>query len=112
MLPLGRAYPTPVPVLPTGPLTHPRLTVAASGTAGQVVLSWTLAPGANGYYVYLADVTRGDTTFTKLTWPLSPSQSPWTAGLLISGDNYAFKLQACKGADCGAFSNVATVTAP
>jgi hypothetical protein len=109
---LGRAYPTPFPVLPTGPLTHPGLTVQPSGTAGQVVLSWTLSPGANGYYVYLADVTRGDTTFTKLPWPLSPTQSPWTAGLLTSGDSYTFKLQACKGADCGAFSNVATVTAP
>jgi hypothetical protein len=109
---LGRAYPRPLPVLPTGPLTQPRLTVTPSSTAGQVVLSWTLAPGANGYFVYLADVTRGDPAFTKLPWPLSPSQSPLTAGLLISGDNYAFKLQACKGADCGAFSNVATVTAP
>ena len=39
-------------------------------------------------------------------------QSPWTAGLLTSGDTYAFKLQACKGADCGAFSNVASVVAP
>jgi hypothetical protein len=109
---LGRAYPTPLPVLPTGPLTQPQLTVKPASAAGQAVLSWTLAPGANGYYVYLADVTRGDPAFTKLPWPLSPSQSPWTAGLLISGDNYAFKLQACKGADCGAFSNVATVTAP
>jgi lysophospholipase L1-like esterase len=109
---LGRAYPRPFPVLPTGPLTHPQLTVKPSSTPGQAVLSWTPAPGANGYYVYLADVTRGDTAFTKLPWPLSPAQSPWTAGLLISGDSYAFKLQACKGADCGAFSNVATVTVP
>jgi hypothetical protein len=109
---LGRAYPTPFPVLPTGPLTQPQLTATPSSTAGQAVLSWTLSPGANGYYVYLADATRGDTAFTKLPWPLSPTQNPWTAGLLISGDSYAFKLQACKGADCGAFSNVATVTAP
>jgi hypothetical protein len=109
---LGRAYARPFPVLPTGPLTHPQLTATPSSTAGQVVLSWTLAPGANGYYVYVANVTRGDTTFTKLLWPLSPTQNPWTVGLLISGNNYAFKLQACKGADCGAFSNVATVTAP
>ena len=107
---LGRAYPTPFPVLPTGPLTRPQLTVTSS-TAGQAVLSWKLAPGANGYNVYLRDVTRGD-PFTKLPLPLSPAQNPWTAGLLISRDNYAFKLQACKGADCGAFSNVATVSVP
>jgi hypothetical protein len=109
---LGRAYPTPFPVLPTGPLTHPKLTVKPSSTARQAVLSWTLAPGAGGYYVYLEDVTRGDTTFTRLPYPLSPGQNPWTAGLLTTGDAYAFKLQACKGADCGAFSNVATVVAP
>ena len=109
---LGSAYPQPFPVLPTGPLTQPQLTVQPSSTAGQAVLSWTLAPGAGGYYVYLKNVTLGDTTFTRLPWPLSPAQNPWTAGLLISGDTYDFQLQACKGADCGAFSNVASVTAP
>jgi hypothetical protein len=109
---LGSAYPRPFPVLPTGPLTPPRLTVTPSATARQAVLSWTLSPGAEGYYVYLEDVTRGDTTFTRLPWPLSPEQNPWTVRLLNSGDTYAFELQACKGVDCGAFSNMASVTAP
>jgi lysophospholipase L1-like esterase len=109
---LGRAYPTPFPVLPTGPLTAPKLTVTPSSTPGQAVLSWTLAPGANGYYVYLRDVTANQTAFTKLPLALSPTQSPWTASLLTTGDTYAFKLQACKGSDCGAFSNVANVTVP
>jgi hypothetical protein len=109
---LGRAYPTPFPVLPAGPLTAPRLTVRPSATAGQAVLSWTLSPGAEGYYVYLKDVTAGDTTFTRLPWPLAPTENPWTAGLLTTGDTYDVKLQACKGADCGAYSNVASVIAP
>jgi hypothetical protein len=109
---LGAAYPTPYPVLPTGPLTQPQLTVSPAGTAGQVVLSWTPSPGANGYYVYLRNVTSQEATFTKLPYPLFPGQDPWTAGLLTSGDTYEFQLQACKGADCGAFSNVATGTAP
>jgi GDSL-like Lipase/Acylhydrolase family len=109
---LGRTYPRPYPVLPTGPLTHPRLTVTPSSTPGQALLSWTLSPGAESYDVYMKDVTRGDTSFRRLRWPLSPAQTPWTAGLLTTGDTYAFKLQACKGADCGAFSNVAEVTAP
>ena len=60
----------------------------------------------------MKDVTRGDPSFTRLHWPLLPTQTPWTAGLLTTGDTYAFKLQACKGADCGAFSNVANVTVP
>ena len=32
------------------------------------------------YYAYMKDVTRGDTSFTRLHWPLSPAQTPWTAG--------------------------------
>jgi len=109
---LGSAYPTPFPVLPTGPLTQPRLTVTPSGSAGQAKLSWTLVPGAESYHVYVKDVTRRQTKFKQLPWPLSPAQSPWTAGLLTAGDTYAFQIQACKGADCGAFSNVASITVP
>lgn len=109
---LGHAYPTPYPILPTGPLVHPKLTVRPSHTARQAVLSWTLAPGAGSYFIYIKDVTHGDTTFTRLPFPLSAAKDPWTAGLLTSGDTYSFKVQACKGVDCGAFSNLASVTAP
>lgn len=107
---LGSAYPTPFPVLPTGPLTRPRLTVSPSVTGGQAKLSWKLVPGADGYRVYLRDLTKGETAFKKLPWPLSPGQDPWTAALLTPGDTYSFRIQACKGTDCGAFSNVATAT--
>lgn len=109
---LGRTYPKPYPVLPTGPLTHPKLTARPSHTARQAVLSWTLAPGAGSYFIYIEDVTQGATTFTRLPYPLPASKDPWTAGLLTSGDTYTFKVQACKGVDCGAFSNLASVTAP
>ncbi len=109
---VGRAYPRPFPVLPTGPLTRPRLRVTPSRTAGQAKLSWTLVPGATGYLVFMKDMTRRQARFMRLPFPLSPSQDPWFAGLLIPGDTYAFKLQACKGVDCHAFSNVASVTAP
>jgi hypothetical protein len=109
---LGSRYPRPFPVVPIGPLTSPKLTLRLPGKAGQAVLSWTLAPGATGYYVYLEDVTRGATTFTQLPWPLSTAQDPWLARLLITGDTYAFKLQTCKGFDRGAFSNVAIIKAP
>jgi lysophospholipase L1-like esterase len=109
---LGKPYPKPYPVLPIGPLIHPQLTVRPSSTARQAVLSWTPAPGANTYVIYMKDVTRGDTGFTRLPFPLPASKEPWTAGLLSSGDTYEFKVQACKGFDCGAFSNQATVKAP
>ena len=109
---LGSAYPRPLPVLPTGPLTRPRLTVTPSRTAGRARLSWTPAPGADSYYVYLKDVTRTQANFTRLPWPLSPARDPWTVSLLTSGDTYAFQLRACKGTDCGAYSNVASITVP
>jgi GDSL-like Lipase/Acylhydrolase family len=109
---LGAPYPTPYPVLPTGPLTPPQLTASPGGATGQAVLSWTPSPGTNGYYVYLRDMTKQDTAFTKLPYPLFPGQDPWTASLLTTGDTYEFQLQACKGADCGAVSNIANVTVP
>jgi len=109
---LGRPYPKPYPVLPTGPLTSPKLTARPSNVAHQIVLSWTLAPGAGSYFIYIKDVTSGDTSFTRLPLPLPWSKDPWTAGLLNSGDTYTFKVQACKGVDCGAYSNPSTATAP
>ncbi len=107
---LGKPYPKPYPVLPTGPLVRPRLTVTPSRHAGQAKLSWTLPPGATSYFVFFRDLTQGQTKFTRL--PVPVSRSPWTAGLLTPGDLYAFKVQACKGIDCHAFSNVATAIAP
>jgi GDSL-like Lipase/Acylhydrolase family len=110
---LGRLYPTPFPALPTGPLTQPQLKAVPSATAGSVVLSWTLAPGASSYGVYVEDLTQHQTTFTQLSPPLTPSQnSGATVGTLTSHDTYDVKLQACKGNDCGALSNVASVTVP
>lgn len=109
---LGHLYPKPYPVLPTGPLTHSKLTVRPSDTAGQAVLSWTPVAGAETYVVYIRDVTERDGTFTRLPDPLPAARDPWTAGLLTSGDTYTFKVQACKGIDCGAFSNPASVAVP
>lgn len=109
---LGRAYPKPFPLLPTGPLTPPHLTVRPARRARAAVLSWTPSPGAGSYLVYIKDITQGDQSFKRLPLPLPAAQNPWTAGLLNVGDTYAFEVQACKGVDCNAFSNPATVTAP
>ena len=106
---LGAAYPTPFPVMPAGPLTHPRLKVARTNGHGEAKLSWTLVPGANGYYVYVRQVTIGQSAFKRLPFPLPPGRDPFTAGLLNPGGTYSFKVQACKGSDCGAFSNVASI---
>jgi GDSL-like Lipase/Acylhydrolase family/Fibronectin type III domain len=104
---LGSAYPTPLPTVPTGPTVSPSLTVTAEN--GQAQLSWTLSPGATGYIVYQKNVTAGDTAFTQLPYPLPPADDPWTAGLLVNGATYQYKLQACKGVSCNAYSNTASV---
>src|SRR5262245_25624407 len=109
---VGDAYPTPYPVMPIGPRTRPRLTVTPLRKAGQAKLAWTLAPGANGYRVFQKDTTQRETKFKPLPFPLSPAQDPWIAAMLTPGDVYYFQVQACKGSDCGVFSNVVTVTAP
>lgn len=104
---LGAAYPTPFPVMPVGPLIHSKLT--AKPGHGAARLSWTLVPGANGYYVYVKQVTLGQSSYKRLPYPLPPAKDPFTAGLLNPGGTYSFKIQACKGSDCGAFSNVVSV---
>ena len=71
-----------------------------------------LVPGADGYRVYLKDLTTREVRFRPLPWPLSPAQDPWTVSLLTTGDPYAIRLRACKGIECGASSKVAMVTAP
>ena len=106
-LSLGAPYPAPFPVMPVGPLIHPKL--KATPGHGLAKLSWTLVPGASGYYVYVKQVTIGQSAFKRLPYALPPAKDPFTAGLLSPGGTYSFKIQACKGSDCGAFSNVASI---
>ncbi len=103
---LGSAYPTPLPTVPTGPIVAPQLTISSGD--GQAQLTWVASPGATGYMVWQKDVTAGDTSFTELPYPVTGTA--WTAGLLVNGATYQYKLQACKGVDCNAFSNTVGVT--
>ncbi|WP_370963754.1 fibronectin type III domain-containing protein [Amycolatopsis sp. cg9] len=105
-LAVGEAYPRPYPTVPLGPRVAPQLSAAPG--SGQADLSWTLSPGATGYYVHTRDVTAGETAFTRLPYPVTGPQ--WTAGLLTNGHTYEFQLKATKGSAEGVFSNVATVT--
>ncbi|MGW3961555.1 fibronectin type III domain-containing protein [Amycolatopsis sp. NPDC005003] len=105
-LSVGAPYPRPYPSVPLGPQVAPRLTATPGN--GQAGLSWTLSPGATGYYVHTKDLTAGETTFTRLPFPV-PGPA-WTAGLLTNGHTYEFQLKATKGTAEGVFSTVATVT--
>jgi lysophospholipase L1-like esterase len=104
---LGSPYPTPLPTVPTGPIVAPRLTATAGN--GQARLAWTLTPGATGYIVGMKDMTAGDPAFTALPLPLPARKDPWIAGDLVNGSTYQFRLQACKGVNCHAFSSTVTV---
>jgi len=102
----GVPYPRPYPTVPIGPQTAPELTATAGD--GEADLTWTLSPGATGYYVYVKNVTAGETDFTKLPWAV-PGPF-WTAGLLVNGATYEFQLGATKGTAEGVRSNIVTVT--
>lgn len=103
---IGAPYPRPYPVVPLGPQVPPQL--SATPGNGQAVLSWPLSPGATGYYVHVKDVTAGETTFTRLPFPVPGPL--WTAGLLVNGHTYEFQLKTVKGTAEGVYSTVATVT--
>jgi lysophospholipase L1-like esterase len=102
----GASYPRPYPTVPLGPRTAPALTATPGNSAA--ALTWSLSPGATGYFVYVKNVTAGETGFTKLPWPV-PGPS-WTAGLLVNGATYQFQLGTTKGKTEGVRSNTVSVT--
>ena len=73
------------PAAPSG------LTAVAQGDGG-IKLSWTGTPGL-WYWIYQRDVTGGETTFTKLEYPITDGAT-FTAGWLQNGHTYEFKVSA------------------
>lgn len=90
--------------VPSQPPTN--LTVTAGD--GQATLNWTASPNATGYYIHRRNVTWGDTSFTRLPYPVSGG--PWTDGLMINGATYEFKVQAINGAILGGMTEAVSVT--
>ncbi len=92
----------PLPAAPSG--------LTATAGDGQAVLSWTASPTEGAWYwVYQRDVTAGEASFTKLQLPVTQCCT-MTAGYLINGHAYEFKVSALsQGGESGA-SNVVTVT--
>jgi hypothetical protein len=80
--------------------------LAASPGDGHATLTWGAAAHATGYYVYMRNVTRGQ-SFARLPYPVQGSS--WTANLLINGDSYQFQLQSINGLQTGGHSNAASV---
>src|SRR6266511_2121128 len=99
-----------VTVTPTAPLPAAPSGLTATAGDGQAVLSWTASPTEGAWYwVYQRDVTAGEASFTKLQLPVTQCCT-MTAGYLINGHAYEFKVSALsQGGESGA-SNVVTVT--
>lgn len=93
-------------VKPTGPAPVAPAQLTAVAGVGQAVLTWTESPHATGYYVYMRRVAT-ESTFTKLPWPVFGAS--WTAGGLVSGAEYEFRLQAVNGYLPGAVSETVAV---
>jgi fibronectin type 3 domain-containing protein len=104
----GGASPPSAKVLATAAYTMPGTPTGLTATAnsdGTISLAWT-APAPNLYYwVYQRDVTAAETEFTQLPIPITTGTS-MTAGLLINGHQYEYKVSAINKAGEG------TATAP
>jgi hypothetical protein len=94
-------------VLPLAPTPAAVTNLAAASRDGQATLTWSPAANATAYYVYVKNISAGETGFTQL--PIPVTGSPWTAGLLVNGASYEFKLQSINGIQRGDFSNTASV---
>lgn len=104
---VGAAYPRPLPSVPNGPRVPADLSVAPAD--GAAVLTWESPPGATDEYVWVRDVTTGE-SWARL--PVPVTGSTWTATELTNGDAYEFRLQAEKGSVAAEnlYSNVVSVT--
>jgi fibronectin type III domain protein len=89
-----------VPAAPAAP------TITAQNERAQ--LTWPSVGGATGYRIYQRNVTGGQTHFARL--PQTPTGTSATAGFLVPGHTYEFKITAVNRNGEGAFSPVRTAT--
>ncbi len=106
-LDVGESYPRPLPDVPLGPRVPASL--SATPRDGEAELSWASPPGATAEYLWVRDTTTGQ-PWTRLPDPVRGSS--WTAGGLVDGHVFEFRLQAEKGTVAAEdlYSNVVTVT--
>jgi fibronectin type 3 domain-containing protein len=86
-------------------------TLSAVPTDGGAVLTWSAGSTPDAwYYIYVRDVTAGETTFTQLPLPISTCCT-FTASMMTNGDTYEFKVAAtAQGGISTAASNTVQVT--
>jgi lysophospholipase L1-like esterase len=103
---IGSPYPRPLPQVPNGPRQPALLTVQPGD--GSADLSWRSPPGASAEFIWVRDRSTGE-PWARL--PLPVSDDTWTAGGLVNGHDYEFRLQSAKGTAVAedVFSNVVGV---
>jgi lysophospholipase L1-like esterase len=106
VLGIGSDYPRPLPAVPNGPRRTAVLTARPGD--GTVYLSWRPPPGATGEFIWMRNRTL-DEPWTRLAFPVA--DDAWTAGGLVNGHDYEFRLQSAKGTAVAEdrFSNVVSV---
>ncbi len=86
--PVAQATPTgPAPAAPTG--------LTATIGDRQITLGWNLSAHATGYFIFERNVSRGETAFTRLPYPVAGP--PYTAVSLTNGETYAWYVQPYNG---------------
>ena len=90
-----------------GATPDPAAGLTAAAGEGTVTLTWTAGANASGYFVWVRNVSDGETAFKQLPYPV---QAPSWTGSFESGATYDFELQSVNGFIRGGFSNIATAT--
>jgi hypothetical protein len=90
---IGSPDSEPSNVVSVVPLALPPTNLTATAGNGQVVLNFTASLTPSWYWIYVRDVTAGESGFTKLDWPLSTCCT-FTAAYLTNGHTYQFKVSA------------------
>nr|WP_246421885.1 GDSL-type esterase/lipase family protein [Nocardiopsis mwathae] len=107
---LGAPYPRPLPDVPVGPQTRPKVSVAGQ-EGDRVVLSWDPVPGATRYQVLQRRLRPDpDEQVVLPTEVMQPGEGPVTTEVdhLLSGATYEFVVRPFKGHDGGRRSRTVT----
>jgi len=81
----------PIPAAPIWPVQP---IVTATPGNGQATLTWSAVAGADGYYIYQRNVTKGEAMFRL---PYAITSTTFTGGYLINGDTYEFAVSTKRG---------------
>ena len=100
------SYSNVVTARPTGP-TPGATTLTVTPVNRGAALTWTAVPSATEYYIWVRNLTMQETTFTKLPIPIAGTS--WTAGDMVAGASYEFKVQSMNGYIAGGTSSAKPV---